>query len=196
MTQNIYTQNSNQMYMVKANGGGGTVSDVVLENFIGHSNAYGFDIDQYWSSMSPLSGSGVSLSNFKINNWTGDARDGLQRGPIKLECADDAPCSNIDIEDFAMWTQEGDAIWYSCRSAYTSLRRKEALFCLQGDSDHKAYDVVTKTVDAKPAGYTAAPTMSADLTKGFGTTESIAVPAIPTSFFPGVAPYSKLAGSS
>lgn len=182
--------------MVKANGGGGTVSGVVLENFIGHSNAYSLDIDQYWESMSPLSGDGVQLSNFKISNWTGDASNGRERGPIKLNCADGAPCTGIDIDDFAMWTESGDSTFYSCRSAYTNMRRPEPLFCLKGETDHKQYDAVTTTLTAKPAGYTEAPTMADDLTAAFGTTASIPVPAIPTSFFPGAAPYSKLAGSA
>lgn len=33
--RNIYTWTSNQMYMIKSNGGDGTVEDVLLENFIG-----------------------------------------------------------------------------------------------------------------------------------------------------------------
>lgn len=64
--RNIYTWKSNQMLMVKSYGGSGYVEDVVLENFIGHSNAYSLDIDQYWSSMSQVAGNGVQLSNFTI----------------------------------------------------------------------------------------------------------------------------------
>lgn len=33
--RNVYTWSSNQMYMVKSNGGSGTVSNLLLENFIG-----------------------------------------------------------------------------------------------------------------------------------------------------------------
>lgn len=33
--RNVYTWNSNQMMLIKSNGGSGTVSNVVLENFIG-----------------------------------------------------------------------------------------------------------------------------------------------------------------
>ena len=33
--RNIYTWSSNQMYMIKSNGGSGSVSNVLLENFIG-----------------------------------------------------------------------------------------------------------------------------------------------------------------
>lgn len=35
--RNVYTWSSNQMYMIKSNGGSGTVSNLVLENFIGLS---------------------------------------------------------------------------------------------------------------------------------------------------------------
>lgn len=64
--RNIYTWSSNQMMMIKSNGGSGTVSNVVLENFIGHGNAYSLDIDQYWSSMSAVAGNGVQLNNIKV----------------------------------------------------------------------------------------------------------------------------------
>lgn len=33
--RNIYTWKSNQMYMIKSNGGSGYVENLVLENFIG-----------------------------------------------------------------------------------------------------------------------------------------------------------------
>lgn len=33
--RNIYTWSSNQMYMIKSNGGSGSISNVLLENFIG-----------------------------------------------------------------------------------------------------------------------------------------------------------------
>jgi rhamnogalacturonan hydrolase len=66
--KNVYTWSSNQMLMIKSNGGSGYVEDVVFENFIGHGNAYSLDIDQYWSSMSTVAGDGVQLSNvtFKV----------------------------------------------------------------------------------------------------------------------------------
>ncbi|KAJ5225035.1 hypothetical protein N7468_006260 [Penicillium chermesinum] len=116
--RNIYTWSSNQMYMIKSNGGDGNVDNVVLENFIGHGNAYSLDIDQYWSSQSTSSGDGVQLNNITIRNWKGTAADGAKRGPIKVACAEGAPCTDITIEDFAIWTEEGDYEWYSCESAY------------------------------------------------------------------------------
>lgn len=64
---NVYTVESNQMLMIKSNGGSGTVSNVVFENFIGHKNAYSLDVDQYWSSMSTVAGDGVALSNITFN---------------------------------------------------------------------------------------------------------------------------------
>lgn len=183
------------MYMIKSNGGSGTVSNVVLENFIGHGNAYSLDIDQYWSSMDTASGDGVQLSNIKISNWTGTEADGTERGPVKIACADGAPCTGIDIDDFSMWTETGDSQWYSCQSAYTKKRRSPAQFCLHGANTHTAYEASTRTVTAAPTGYTA-PSMVGDLeTHSWGTTASIPIPTIPTSFFPGATPYSALAGS-
>ena len=163
---------------------------------IGHGNAYSLDIDQYWSSMDPIAGDGVQLSNIKITNWTGTEADGAERGPVKVMCADGAPCTGVDINDFAMWTESGDSQWYSCQSAFTHLRRSPPLYCFHGSNDHTSYAATTKTVTVAPTGY-AAPSMAADLsTHTWGTTESIPIPAIPTSYFPGVQPYSALAGSS
>jgi rhamnogalacturonan hydrolase len=68
MYRNVYTWASNQMMMIKSNGGSGFVKEVFFENFIGHGNAYSLDIDQYWASMDPVDGDGVQLSNitFKV----------------------------------------------------------------------------------------------------------------------------------
>lgn len=71
--KNIYTWKSNQMMMVKSNGGSGYVEDVVFENFIGHSNAWSLDIDQKWASMSTIAGNGVQLSNMTFKNWKGNS---------------------------------------------------------------------------------------------------------------------------
>lgn len=182
--------------MIKSNGGSGTVSNVVLENFIGHGNAYSLDIDQYWSSMDTLEGDGVQLSNIKISNWTGTEADGMERGPVKVMCADGAPCTGIDIEDFAMWTETSDSQRYSCQSAYTNIHRSPAEFCFHRQPDKVSYAATTKTVTTAPTGYEA-PSMSEDLaTHTWGTTASIPVPTFPASFFPGVAPLSTLAGGS
>jgi rhamnogalacturonan hydrolase len=192
--KNVYTWTSNQMYMIKSNGGSGTVSNVVLENFIGHGNAYSLDIDQYWSSMSAVSGDGVQLNNIVISNWTGTEADGAERGPIKIICADGAPCTAVDVTDFNMWTESGDSQWYVCQSAYTNLHRSPALYCMDGSSDHVSYTATTRTVTATPTGYSA-PTMTDDLaTHTWGTTAEIPIPTLPASFFPGVAPISALAG--
>ena len=179
--------------MIKSNGGSGSVSNIVLENFIGHRNAYSLDIDQYWSSMTPIDGDGVQLSHIKISNWTGTEANGLQRGPVKVMCADGAPCA-VSIVDFAMWTEMGDSQWYSCRSAYTGLQHRPPLFCLRQGADHVAYVATTTTVTTAPSGYKA-PVMPDDLeTHTWGTTESIPIPTMPLSFFPGARPYSSRAG--
>ncbi|THW84650.1 Rhamnogalacturonase A [Aureobasidium pullulans] len=186
--KNIYAWSSNQMFMLKSNGGSGTVSNVVLENFIGHGNAYSLTLDEAWSSMKTIAGNGVQLSNFKISNWTGTELKGTARGPIKVACAANAPCHDISITDFAMWTEQGSSQFYSCENAYGSG------FCLKSGTSYKSYAATTQWVSSAPTGY-AAPTMAADLKTAFGTTQSIPIPTMPASFFPGVQPYTKLAGS-
>ena len=114
----------------------------------------------------------------------------MQRPPIKVTCADGAPCKSITIKDFSMWTDAGSQQLATCRSAYGSG------FCLKSGSG-ASYAQVTQTIGSRPADYTAA-RMPDDLknTNGFGTTLSIPIPAIPTSYFPGKQPISKVAGGS
>ncbi|KAL1970633.1 hypothetical protein VTN77DRAFT_4277 [Rasamsonia byssochlamydoides] len=181
---NVYTWASNQMMMIKSNGGNGTLSNVVFQNFIGHGNAYSLNIDSHWSGMTPVSGNGVQLTNITFTNWKGTEANGALRGPIKVICPDAVPCTDIVIENFAMWTETGDEQWLECESAYGSG------FCLDTSDDYTSYAVVTQWQTTPPSGY-AAPTMAADLTAGFGTTEPIPIPTIPTSFYPGVTPISQ-----
>ncbi|KAK8208138.1 RGase B [Phyllosticta capitalensis] len=186
--RNVYTYNSNQMMMIKSNGGSGTVKNVVFENFIGRSNAYSLDIDQYWSSMDAADGDGVQLSNITFTNWKGTAANGEERGPIKVICADGAPCTDITIEDFAMWTEEGDVLENKCQSAYGSGG------CLK-KSGSSSYSAVTSVISSAPEGYEAS-TMAEDLSTDFGTTASIPIPTLPASFYPGVTPISPFASGT
>ncbi|KAJ4377592.1 hypothetical protein N0V83_000419 [Neocucurbitaria cava] len=184
--KNIYTWKSNQMMMIKSNGGSGYVEDVVFENFIGHGNAYSLDVDQYWSSMTAVAGNGVQLSNITFNNWKGTLANGAQRGPVKVACADKAPCTDITITDLAMWTETGSKQTYSCRSGYGSG------FCLKKGTG-ASYVAVTSTQTAAPTGYSAV-SMKDDLKTAFGTASSIPIPTMPASFYPNTPPVSKLAG--
>ncbi|QKX61550.1 uncharacterized protein TRUGW13939_08702 [Talaromyces rugulosus] len=187
--RNIYTWSSNQMMMIKSNGGSGTLENAVFENFIGHGNAYSLDLDAYWSSETPVDGDGVTYTNITFTNWHGGEADGSQRAPIRVICPDAVPCTDITISDWALWTESGEEQLYVCQSAYGDG------FCLSSDSDVTSYAATTSTATAAPSGYSAA-TMAADLADSFGTTASIPIPTIPTSFFPGQTPVSQLAGSS
>lgn len=139
--------------------------------------------------MDEASGDGVELKNLTFNNWKGTEEDGSQRGPIKIECPDVVPCTNITVRDFAMWTESGDEQTYSCRSAYGSG------FCLESDSDESSSYSSAATATSTPSAY-AAPRMPNDLSTAFGTESPIPIPTIPTSFFPGATPYSALAGAA
>ncbi|KAF4439128.1 murein transglycosylase [Fusarium acutatum] len=173
---NIYTQRSNQMYMFKSYGGSGTVNNVALKNFAGHSNAYTLDLDAQWSSMKPIAGDGILYTNMTFSGWSGTCADGHQRGPIKFNCPADVPCTDMQVDDFTVGSNKGDTVEHVCKNAYGSGA------CLK-EGDGGAY-TTTQTVDAASAG---TPTMDGELENGLGLTVSIAIPTIRASFFPGVA---------
>ncbi|KAK2627152.1 hypothetical protein QTJ16_003118 [Diplocarpon rosae] len=186
--RNIYTWQSNQMLMIKSNGGSGTVQNCTFSNFIGYSNAYSLNLDSYWASKSAASGAGVHYSGLSFSGWRGTAANGLTRGPIKVICPDAVPCTDISITDFNMWTDTGKSVVNTCRNAYGSGG------CLKG-SGSGSYPLVSQTVSTAPAGYAAAK-MENDLQSDFGTDVEIPIPDIPTIFFPGTAPAVKLLGAS
>jgi rhamnogalacturonan hydrolase len=110
----------------------------------------------------------------------------MQRGPIKVICSDQRPCTGIHIQDFAVWTESGKSVTYTCRSAYGSGG------CLKSGSGG-AYPEVKRVISSPPANYKA-PTMQWDLRSSPGTNIPISIPSMPTSFFPGTRPIKALAG--
>ncbi|KAF3906743.1 Polygalacturonase [Arthrobotrys entomopaga] len=176
---NVYSWQCNQMMMIKSNGGTGSVKSVTFENFIGHSNAYSLDIDQYWSGQSAgdLS-TGVALSGITFSNWHGTCANGAQRAPIQILCSDAAPCTGITLTNFALWTDTGSTELYKCRSAYGSGG------CLKSGSGG-SYGQITQTISSAPAGYSAAK-MDRDLAQGFSLTASIPIPTLGASYYPGL----------
>ncbi|KAH8800026.1 pectin lyase fold/virulence factor [Hyaloscypha sp. PMI_1271] len=182
----VYTQESNQMLLIKSNGGSGSIYSCSFNNFIGHSNAYTLDIDGYWSSETTAAGNGVLFYDITFDNWHGTCSNGATRAPLQLLCPSGAPCYDITIENFDIWTEAGSKVLYKCENAYGSGP------CLSTGTSHTAYAITTRTVTSV-ASYTITK-MAADLTAGFGLTTSIPIPAIPTSFYPGLAPSSALLG--
>ncbi|KAH7126106.1 pectin lyase fold/virulence factor [Dactylonectria macrodidyma] len=180
---NVYTQNANQMFMFKSYGGSGTVSNVQLNNFIGHSNAYTLDLDATWSSMSPIDGDGILYTNFTFAGWAGTCLNGHQRGPIKFNCPPDVPCTEMVVDDFNVWTEEGDYVEHWCNNAYGSG------VCLDEGSGSSTF-TTTQTVTAV-TDYTIA-TMDNEISTGLGLTVSIPIPTLRASFYPGVAVKSAL----
>lgn len=173
------------MYMIKSNGGDGDVYNLAFNNFMGHSNAYTLDFDTAWSSMSAVDGDGITYSNISFSNWKGTASNGVQRGPVKLNCPSAVPCTDITVEDFAVWTDSGSSVLYGCQNAYGSG------VCLNDGSSHTAY-TSTQTVTTV-SGYSYS-TMAGELTAGLGLTASIAIPTMPASFYPGLQPISAILG--
>ncbi|KAI1493195.1 rhamnogalacturonase a precursor [Biscogniauxia mediterranea] len=191
---NVYTHHSNQMYMIKSNGGSGNVSNVALTNFWGHSNAYTLDVDTAWSSMDAVSGSGIQYANVTARGWRGTCADGRQRGPVKMACPAAVPCTDMAVDDFHVWTESGGGeVLHACANAYG------AGSCLQEEEDDEgdAQPYSTTQTLTTETSYALQATMAGELTAGLGLTASIAIPTIPASFFPGLQPKSAvLSGGS
>lgn len=182
----IYSQNCNQMFMIKSNGGSGELYNGVFSNFMGHGNAYTLDLDAYWSSESTATGDGVQYTNLTFSHWHGTSENGAQRPVARFICPTEVPCTEIDIESFYIWTESGSYEYYLCENAYGSGA------CLHADSASGTAYTTTATVTTV-SGYSYT-TMPGELSSGLGITTSIDIPAIPTSFYPGLTPTSALLG--
>jgi rhamnogalacturonan hydrolase len=142
--QNIYTWESNQMFMIKSNGGSGTVKNCQFNNFIGHTNAYSLDLNAYWSSIAAVAGNGILYEDLTFKNWKGTCANGATRAPMNVICPSGTPCTGITISDFAMWTEAGSVEYYKCENAYGSGG------CLNTGSSHTSYAVSTSTIKSAP----------------------------------------------
>ncbi|RAL67066.1 hypothetical protein DID88_007846 [Monilinia fructigena] len=163
---NVYTYGSNQMYMFKSNGGSGTVSNCQFNNFIGRSNAYSLNINAAWPQASKAAGNGhVDQSIFSA------------QPPLH------APTSLSPISPSE--TETGNTQIAVCQNAYGSGG------CLKPDTGSPSPYTTTSTLASVPTGYEAA-TMAQDLATPYPLTESIPIPTIPASFYPGRKPITAL----
>lgn len=189
--RNIYTHNSNQMYMFKSNGGSGSVYNVALSNFTGHDNAYTLDLDSAWSSQSVADGDGISYYDITAEGWHGTTTDGTKRAPVRLLCPSAAPCYGLDIEDFGVGSAADTTELYVCQNAYGE---GACLVSAASGSTPTATYTTTQTITPSNTAYTS---MDNELSTGFDISSSIPIPTLPASFYPGVAPISAiLSGSS
>lgn len=179
----IYTQNANQMLMIKSRGGSGTLENCVFNNFMGHGNAYTLDLDSAWSSQSVADGDGVQYTNLTFSHWHGTAANGAQRPVIRLVCPAEVPCEDLTISSFYVWTESGSYEEYLCENAFGSGP------CLHTGSATSTYTTTATVTTVSGYAYT---TMPGELSSGLGLTTSISIPAMPTSFYPGLTPTSAL----
>ncbi|QSZ30244.1 hypothetical protein DSL72_004766 [Monilinia vaccinii-corymbosi] len=183
----IYSQNCNQMMLIKSNGGSGTFSGATFNNFMGHSNAYTLDIDTAWSGQSVVAGNGVAYSDLTFSHWHGTCLNGAARAPIQLLCPSATFCKDITISSFYIWTEAGKYVLYKCKNAYGTGP------CLRGGTNYTTY-TSTQTVTSLPTASYAYTKMPGEISTGLGLTESIPIPTHPASYYPGIAPYSTLLG--
>lgn len=165
--------------MIKSNGGSGTLENAAFNNFMGHSNAYTLDLDSAWSSQSVAAGDGVQYTNLTFSHWHGTSTNGAQRPVVKLVCPPKVPCTQIEVDAFYVWTEAGSKVNYLCENAYGSGA------CIHSGSSHTTY-TTTATVTSV-AGY-AVTSMPGELSSGLGLTKVIDIPAVPTTFYPGLKP--------
>ncbi|KAK7516925.1 RGase B [Phyllosticta citriasiana] len=182
--KNIYTVKSNAMFIIKSKGGGGKVSAITLENFIGQSNAYGLNVDSNWMGQRPVAGSGVQISGVVATNWRGTMANGAERGFLKAVCAN-APCTGIRLDDVVMGSEQGNQHRIECQSSYGEGG------CLKPGTGG-SYPSNAQLVDAPASGFDA-PTLASDLTEDPGGSLPIAIPPFPNMFFPNIMPLKALA---
>ncbi|PRP83891.1 rhamnogalacturonase B [Planoprotostelium fungivorum] len=190
--RNVYSWKCNQMYFTKSWGGNGTVSNVTLENFIGHSSAYGFFINEKWTQQTEAPGPGVLFSNIEVSNFTGSISNGAARPTLYINCDDNATCHDINVRGFELWTETGSSVSYSCKSGYGI---GGCLPLPLEDGSTPPYSKITQTISSVPDSYVRynSTRMNEDVTLSWGTTMPIPIPEIPDGFFPGTKPIKPLA---
>lgn len=82
--RNIYTWKSNQMYMIKSNGGSGTVSNAVFENFIGkHVQSVSYEplllTFQAMATHTPLTSTPIGAAEAKMKATECNSQTSLSR---------------------------------------------------------------------------------------------------------------------
>lgn len=115
-----------------------------FNNFIGRTNGYSLDLNAYWSSMTAVTGDGVLYEDLTFNNWKGACANGPTRAPMNIICPSGTPCTDITVENFAMWTEAGSVECYKCENAYGSGG------CLHTGSSHTNYAVSASTIKSAP----------------------------------------------
>jgi rhamnogalacturonan hydrolase len=76
-----------------------------------------------------------------IQNWYGYNND-YARPVIYLRCNESVPCTNIDLSDLAIWTDDGDYVDWECENVYGSG------YCIESTSTG-AYTTVAKQTTVK-----------------------------------------------
>ncbi|KAH8650915.1 pectin lyase fold/virulence factor [Tricladium varicosporioides] len=188
----LYMNQADPCYL-KTNNGDGLVTDVTWDTVIVHRGPYILAINEAWGT--DRGSTGVQVKNLLYKNWHGVNTDN-SRPVYRLECDADVPCYNVTLDNVNLWTNDGDYVSWSCQNAYGSGG------CLR-DAAGKTSGLVTYTtvitttskpyVLATPSNmYYATSYMPSDLADGFPSTKSFTIPTVPTTFYPGATPSSKL----
>ncbi|KAL9625816.1 MAG: hypothetical protein Q9160_000136 [Pyrenula sp. 1 TL-2023] len=169
--QNIYVYKNTQMLMIKTFPGGsgavGYVKDSLFQNFWAYDTTYALDIDQYWESHTTPNTGAVALSGLTFKNWQGTMDNGASRGAIVIRGSDIVPVQDITLEDFNMWTVNGNKVVNVCKNVYGTG------YCAASGSGSATF-TTSVTSTTPPAGFTS-PTSPTWAVEGYGTTDPIPV---------------------
>ncbi|KAH8881749.1 glycoside hydrolase family 28 protein [Thozetella sp. PMI_491] len=185
--QYVYSQSCDHMMMLKSNGGSGPVRHAGFYNFTGHANNYTLNLDGFWVGKEVDPGDGVEYDEVTIAGWTGTCKDGNKYPPLMLQCPAKWSCGGVEVDDFNVWTETGTSELFKCQNAYGYGA------CLNPYAGNGAYKT-TMTVQSMATEKYSIKTMPTEATKGLGITTSIEIPAVPTTFYPGLKPTSTLLG--
>ncbi|KAH7108519.1 pectin lyase fold/virulence factor [Auriculariales sp. MPI-PUGE-AT-0066] len=179
--RNIYCNQADPAYL-KTNNGSGTVKNIMWDNVIVHGGAYVLALNEGWGE--DRGSTGVQLTNLTFKNWWG-YNSNNSRAVIRLECDPDVPCTGITLSNINLWTNAAGAtnVKWTCQSAFGSgacLRKTPAT----------SYAYSATTVSTAPATWSTV-RMPNDHSSAFPRTK-FTIPPIPTTFFPGLKPFSKL----
>ncbi|RAH70499.1 rhamnogalacturonase A [Aspergillus aculeatinus CBS 121060] len=184
---NLYMSQADAGF-VKWNGASGSLRNVIWDTVIQHGGSYLLSLDGFWGDQGD--GDGLEVYNLTFTNWHGYNSDNsrptirLLCSVNRLLCSVNNTCTDIVVDDVALWTDSGvDATW-TCENAYGSGA------CLESDGHAGDSYTTTTTITATPAYSTS--TMADDLSTPFPSTQSFTIPTVPTSFYPGVTPISSL----
>lgn len=139
-------------------------------------------------------------------NWHGEEISN-SRAVIRLECDADVPCYDLTVDNVNLWTEDGDYVKWSCQNAYGSGACLASAKSTTKLATYTSVSTITATPYVSYCSSTStvtncithmwdrkysATTMAGDFKTAPASNSSFTIPPMPTTFYPGATPISKL----